>query len=43
MKKSILSVVISGALLLSGCTLEGDDGAAGATGPQGIQGSHRDV
>ncbi len=42
MKKSILSVVISGALLLSGCTLEGDDGAVGATGasgPQGIQGS----
>ncbi|MGJ8632081.1 MAG: choice-of-anchor I family protein [Glaciecola sp.] len=45
MKKSILSVVISGALLLSGCTLEGDDGAVGAvgatgaSGPQGIQGS----
>jgi hypothetical protein len=47
MKKSILSVVISGALLLSGCTLEGDDGAVGAvgavgatgaSGPQGIQG-----
>lgn len=43
MKKSLLSLVVSGALLLSGCTLEGDDGTTGPAGAQGPVGSQGPV
>lgn len=38
MKKTTISLLVSGALLLSGCTLDGEDGSPGAIGIQGPAG-----
>jgi hypothetical protein len=38
MKKTTISLLVSGALLLSGCTLDGEDGSTGAIGIQGPAG-----
>lgn len=39
MKKTTISLLVSGALLLSGCTLDGEDGSTGAIGIQGPVGA----
>ena len=38
MKKTTISLLVSGALLLSGCSLDGEDGSPGAVGTQGPAG-----
>lgn len=39
LKKSLLALAISSAVLLAGCGSDGDDGATGAAGPVGAQGT----